>query len=245
MRRIPLVLCILAGACTEVPLAPDEYTPAYARPAQASAYGLEGWEGLLWSEVAIAGDFTQDGRLWVDTDGSRKEAGRELCLDLSGVTEGEILDPEAWDLFRQEVEADPSSAGLGRACTTVTLHTRDHSNEENAGGQPVGTTHHAGGKIVLKDFAVGDDNWEWRLQFDVEGALSATDPERGRGVCIERVAAGLWHLYNDCIAQGETVDDDVRLTRFYTVSTGKGKATSTYAVVAEFSFPFRFSIVEQ
>lgn len=221
-----------------------------------STYALElsEWTGAVWSPVgALTASFTTDGRLWMNTEqvakgGKRAAASRELCVDLSQLGGEGILDQVNYDLFVQLVGQDPTSAGMGAVCTLVTLHTRDHSNADQMSGQSVGTLEHAGGKIVLKDFATGNDSWEWRLIWDAAGPDSlATD--RGQGVCTDRPELVTWHVYNDddipgsltagCAARGITVDNVGELWRL--VPTGQNEPL-VWIHVAEFAIPFRFRV---
>jgi hypothetical protein len=251
-----LLVCALLGACTETPTGPEGFAPAFGR-GNGPSYVATNWQGRVWSNGPIPAGIDPDGRFTFDAGGNAKNAAPELCVDLSEPGGVGIADQATYDLFLQRVAADPTSNGLSQVCSQVAVHSRDHSNPEQPGGQTIGSVEHAGGKIVLKDFdtgAGGNGGWEWRLIWDVEGPLM-NDPERGRGICIERLAPEAWNVYNDddvavdppsgCIANGGTVDNVARLIRVYGDRSQGGRPISTFVLVAEFRLPFRFSFVAQ
>jgi hypothetical protein len=233
--------------------APETTAPAFARN-NGPSHVFTNWEGHVWSSGPVPAEISPDGRFNIQTGGSGKNEGPELCVDLSQLGGVGIADQATYDLFVQRVAADPNSNGLAQACSEVTMHTRDHSNPEQPGGQTIGPVEHAGGKIVLKDFATSRGDWEWRLTWDVEGPLM-DDPQRGKGICIQRTSATTWFVYNDddvavdppasCNASGTTVDNVARLIRHFRDDSEKGRPVTRFVLAAEFLLPFRFSVVEQ
>ena len=213
---------------------------------------LSGFAGFLSANNpngTVAAEFTGDGRIWANTENGGKKTVTELCLDLSMVGGEGILDDFHYGEFVGLVAADPSSSGMERVCTVVTMHTRDHSNGEGkAAGQEPLSIEHSGGKIVLKDFQTQKKvDWEWRLIWDVAGT-DATDPDRGLGVCIHRSDLDTWHVYNDDDVLGETEsscaarDIDVdNVAELWRLVPGARNAPPTWVHVAEFEFPFRFT----
>jgi hypothetical protein len=212
--------------------------------ARSGQFILTNWDSnsKVWSDGPIDARVTGDGRLYFETAKGKK--ARELCVDLSEhVT---ILDQPSYDLFVEQVDNDPTSAGLAAACTSMQMYTRESSHPGEVANQPVGSVHHAGGRIRLDDFATGGNrgSW-WSLFWDVELDL-VNDPQRSKGICVSRPDPSTWILYNDddlatdppssCAAQGEAIDNVARLVRF---------ADGLAIPVAEFLFPFRFQLIEQ
>lgn len=255
------VAVLLAGAfvgCSETATELQSDPPSFAKGgAKGNALILSTFQGRL--SVATP-DTTVDAfmgtRISANTEGRGKTPGTELCLDLSVVGGQGILDQFHYGEFVNLVADDQTSDGMGEVCTVVTMHTRDHSNEEEGGaaGQLVGAIEHAGGKIVLKDFQTQKKvDWEWRLLWDTKGFLgtSPTGPV-GEGVCIDHPSDNTWHVYNDddvlndppsgtCAARGIKVDNVAELWRLIPV----GRNQVERIIVAEFVFPFRFTATKQ
>ena len=218
---------------------------------------ISDWIGAITSPTGdVVGEITNDGRLDARTAGSgngkNATPGQELCIDLSQVSS--VDDADALAVFEQRVAQDGST--MDNACSVVVMHTRNHSNidEGKMLGQVVGAIEHAGGKIVLKDFAEDRDAWEWRLMWDgpSTGAVPPV-PDLGQGVCIDHPDASTWHVYNDddvatgsgaCMARGTTSVDNI--AELWWVVRVKTKPPSTVWVhVAEFVVPFRFTVTKQ
>jgi hypothetical protein len=246
-----LVSCLfplMVSSCAESPTEPAGTAPGLSAPAFAKGGGRGGGGsadvavavhtfigsvssddgGPIITDDALHVDskITDDGRLWVDTftgNPKRHEVKRRICVDLSHLVDvGSQADLDAFTHVVGSL-SEP-------VCSAVTMHTRTHSNEGLMPGQTEGSIEHAGGKIVLTEFATGKDTWEWRVVWDT--SLQAPDPgEVGKGVCIERDGPEHWIVSNGCTADdGTEVDTVVELWR------------GTETMVARFDVPFRFEV---
>ncbi len=102
--------------------------------------------------------------------------------------------------------------------------------------QAVGAIEHSGGKFVFKEFDTKRGSWEWRIIFDSYPFQNPPPDDEGKGLCIHRMDANNWTLFNGCVADnGTVIDEVVELWRFSSEATH----------VASFTVPLSFTVQRQ